>query len=181
MSNIIILKEENIAERIYFIRGEKVMLDFDIALLYGVETKQLKRAVKRNIDMFPLDFMFVLSEQEYNNVKHHLRYHFGTSSWGGRRYFPMAFTEQGVASVSGILKSKRAVQTHIAIMRAFVQMRKWIESNKELAKRISDLENKYDKNFHIVFEAIKQLTQEKNRPRKPIGFKIKKTGMKKKV
>ncbi len=165
--NKLILKETTIATQIHFIRGEQVMLDFDLATLYGVETKVLKQTVKRNIIRFPDDFMFELSTIEWNN----LRSQFVTSSWGGIRYQPYAFTEQGVAMLSGILKSERAIEVNIAIMRTFVQLRKLMTSNKELAKKINDMENKYDEQFHVIFEAIKQLIVEENKPRKVIGFR----------
>ena len=165
--NKLILKETTIATQIHFIRGEQVMLDFDLATLYGVETKVLKQTVKRNIIRFPDDFMFELSTIEWNN----LRSQFVTSSWGGIRYQPYAFTEQGVAMLSGILKSERAIEANIAIMRTFVQLRKLMTSNKELAKKINDMENKYDEQFHVIFEAIKQLIVEENKPRKVIGFR----------
>lgn len=162
------MKEENIIAQIHFIRGEKVLLDFDLAVMYGVETKRLKEAVRRNIDRFPSDFMFELNEKEWNN----LRSQFATSSWGGIRYRPMAFTEQGIAMLSGVLNSQEAIQVNIAIMRTFVQLRKIMEQNKELAKRVEDMEKKYEERFQLVFEAIKQLVHQKNEPRKKIGYKV---------
>lgn len=156
-----------ITAKIHFLRGEKVLLDSDLALLYGVSTKALKQAVKRNIDRFPEDFMFRLSQEEFGN----LRSQFVTSSWGGQRYPPFAFTEQGVAMLSGILNSKRAVETNIVIMRTFVALRKWMESNKELAAKIRQLEAKYDQQFKLVFDAIQQLIKEE-REKNPIGFRI---------
>jgi phage regulator Rha-like protein len=142
---------ERIEGLILLIRGHKVILDADLAALYGVETKQLIRAVKRNLPRFPDDFMFQLNEEESEN----LRFHFGTSSqWGGRRYSPYAFTEQGVAMLSCVLRSKRAVQVNIEIMRAFVRLRQILASNKELAKRLDELEKKYDAQFKVVFDAI---------------------------
>ena len=165
--NKLILKETQLATQIHFIRGEQVMLDFDLAALYGVETKVLKQTVKRNIERFPEDFMFELTIQELTN----LRSQIVTSSWGGIRYQPFAFTEQGVAMLSGILKSERAVEVNIAIMRTFVQLRKLMSSNDELAKKINDMEKKYDEQFHVIFEAIKQLIVEENKPRKAIGFR----------
>ncbi len=143
------------------------MLDFDLAALYGVETKVLKQTVKRNIERFPEDFMFELTLTEFTN----LRSQIVTSSWGGIRYQPFAFTEQGVAMLSGILKSERAIEVNIAIMRTFVQLRKLMSSNDELAKKINDMEKKYDEQFHVIFEAIKQLIVEENKPRKAIGFR----------
>lgn len=168
MENQIQFNPENIAEKIYFIHGEKVILDFDLALLYNIEAKRLKAAVRRNTKRFPGDFMFELSKNEYEN----LRTQIASSSWGGQRYIPFAFTEQGVAMLSGILNSERAINVNIAIMRAFVQMRRMMETHRELTKKINELESKYDEQFSIVFEAIRQLIQKETEPRKPIGFKI---------
>ena len=156
-----------IATKILFLRDEKVLLDFDLALLYGVETKRLKEAVRRNIDRFPEDFMFQLSVEEWRN----LRTQFASSSWGGQRYPPFAFTEQGVAMLSGILNSPRAIETNIAIMRTFVALRKLMETNKELATKIRQLERKYDQRFKLVFDAIQKLIKEEKEAR-PIGFEI---------
>jgi hypothetical protein len=161
-----VLQETTISNQIYFIRGEQIMLDFDLAQLYGVETKRLKEAVKRNIERFPEDFMFELTKSEWEN----LRTHFAASSWGGIRYMPYAFTEQGVAMLSGILRSERAVEVNIAIMRTFVQLRKLMSSNKELSKKIESLEKKYDEQFQAVFTVIKKLIQQENKPRKMMGF-----------
>ena len=145
---------EVIEQRILLVRGQKVMLDADLAALYGVETKQLVRAVKRNILRFPEDFMFQLSNDEFEN----LRYHFGTSShWGGRRYPPYAFTEHGVAMLSSVLNSPRAVQVNIQIMRTFAKLREIMSQHKDLARRLDELETKYDAQFKIVFDAIRQL------------------------
>lgn len=181
----LVLKEENIASLIFLIRGEKVMLDSDLAQLYGVETKALKRAVKRNLDRFPEDFMFELNLEEFKNLRSQfgassLRSQFASSSWGGARYAPMAFTEQGLAMLSGVLKSKRAVEVNIAIMQTFVQVRKLLQGNKELTQKIKELEKlmgdrftDHDKKFQMIFEAIKQLIQQKNEPWNPIEFKAK--------
>ena len=136
MNGNLILREENIASIIYMIRGERVMLDIDLAELYGVETKVLKQTVRRNLNRFPSDFMFELTKHELEN----LRSQIASSSWGGARYLPFAFTEQGVAMLSGILNSERAISVNIAIMRTFVQMRKLMFSNAELSQRIGDLE-----------------------------------------
>lgn len=168
MNELIPIKEENIASHIYFIRGEKVMLDYDLAMLYGVETRALKQAVKRNIKRFPEDFMFILSKDEVNNLVSQNVIP-SKSYLGGA--LPMAFTEQGVAMLSGILNSERAVEVNIAIMRTFVQIRKWVISHKELAKKIEDMEKQYDEKFKIVFEAIKQLIKQETTPRSQIGFK----------
>jgi len=170
MTNPTIINEENIAQQIFYIRGEKVMLDFDLASLYDIETKQLKRAVKRNIERFPEDFMFELSPDEWNN----LRSQFGASSWGGIRYMPMAFTEQGVAMLSGILKVVRAVEVNIAIMRTFVKMRRLLDTHKELAAQLEKLENRMDDHdgaIQTIFKAIRQLMEPPAKPRNKIGFK----------
>jgi len=162
------LKKSNIVEHIHFIRGEKVMLDFDLAALYGVQTKVLKQTVRRNIKRFPPDFMFELDSKEY----HALRSQIVTLKRGQHsKYLPFAFTEQGVAMLSGILNSDRAIDVNIAIMRAFIQMRRMISNYKILERKINELENKYDKNFSVVFEALKQLIRQESEPRKRIGFK----------
>ena len=162
---------ERIASRIYFIRDMKVMLDGDLAELYDVETKILKRAVRRNIDRFPNDFMFELSKKEMEDW----RCQFGTSNGDkmGLRYKPMAFTEQGVAMLSGVLRSKRAVQTNIQIMRAFTKLRQMLSTHKDLKRKIESMEKKYDQQFQVVFEAIKQLLDTDAKPRKKIGFTVK--------
>ena len=160
------LPAETITSRIYYIRKVKVMLDRDLAELYGVETSHLKRAVRRNIDRFPDDFMFELNDAEHEN----LRCQFGTSSWGGTRYSPMAFTEQGVAMLSSVLNSKRAIQVNIQIMRAFNRLRQMLASHEDLKRKIEAMEAKYDEQFRIVFEAIKQLLEENEKPKRKIGF-----------
>lgn len=159
---------EMIEKKILLIRSEKVMLDADLAELYGVETKMLVRAVKRNLDRFPEDFMIQLNKEEFE----HLRFRFGTSSqWGGRRYLPYAFTEQGVAMLSSVLNSDRAVHVNIEIMRAFVRLRQILASNSELARKLNALEKKYDAQFKIVFDAIRQLMAPPPEPKKrKIGF-----------
>ena len=160
---------ELITSKIYLIRGIKVMLDRNLAELYGVETKRLKEQVRRNIERFPEDFMFVLTKQELKN----LRSQFATSSWGGARYIPMAFTEQGVVMISSILKSKRAIEVNIAIIRAFVKLREMMATHKDLKRKIESMEKKYDEQFQIVFEAIKQLIETDEKPKKRIGFTAK--------
>lgn len=164
-----IIPVERITNKIYFIRKQKVMLDRDLAELYGVETKRLKEQVKRNIERFPEDFMFELTKKEFQN----LRSQIATSSWGGTRYFPMAFTELGVAMLSTVLNSKKAVQVNIQIMRVFTQLRQMLLKNKGLKKKIESMEKKYDEQFRIVFEAIKQLIEEDEKPKKKIGFTVK--------
>jgi len=161
---------ERITSKIYLIRGQKVMLDRDLAEIYDVETKILKRAVRRNIDRFPDDFMFELSKKEMEDW----RCQFGTSNADkmGLRYAPLAFTEQGVAMLSGVLKSKRAVLANIQIMRAFTQLRQMLSTHKDLRKKIVAMEKKYDQQFQIVFEAIKQLLETESKPTKKIGFTV---------
>jgi len=144
---------ERIEGAILLIRGEKVLLDKDLALLYGVSTSVLNKAVTRNVDRFPPDFMFRLTRREFSELK----FHFGTSSRGGTRKLPRAFTEQGVAMLSGVLKSKRAVRVNVEIMRAFIKLRRMLASNDELARKLEELEKKYDEQFGVVFEAIRQL------------------------
>ncbi|HEY5900505.1 MAG TPA: ORF6N domain-containing protein [Burkholderiales bacterium] len=155
-----------IEQSILLLRGHKVMLDADLAELYGVETKALKRAVKRNASRFPDDFMLELDDQEFEN----LRYRSGTSRWGGARYRPYAFTEQGVAMLSTVLRSERAVQVNIEIMRAFVRLRAMLSSHEELARKLAALEKKYDAQFKAVFDAIRQLMTPQEPARRPIGF-----------
>ncbi len=165
MNEVVPIK--NLINKIIFLRGHKVMLDADLAELYGVETKTLNRAVSRNIDRFPSDFMFQLTSKEFTNLK----YQFGTSSWGGRRKLPFAFTEQGIAMLSSVLHSERAIKVNIAIMRAFVKLRELLLSNKELSQQLQEMEAKYDKQFKIVFEVLQQLMGKPDKPRKEIGFK----------
>ena len=160
---------ERITSKIYLIRGQKVMLDRSLAELYGVKTKVLKQAVKRNIGRFPEDFMFELTKLEFDN----LRAQIVTSSWGGTRYSPMVFTEQGVAMLSSVLNSDTAIKVNIQIIRAFTQLRQMLSTHKNLKKKIETMEKKYDQQFQIVFEAIKQLLEADAKPRKKIGFTVK--------
>ncbi|MFZ3072027.1 MAG: ORF6N domain-containing protein [Thermodesulfobacteriota bacterium] len=159
---------EMIEKKILLIRGHKVMLSADLAELYGVEPRVLVQAVKRNIERFPEDFMFQLSKEEFDNLKSQIV----TSSWGGlRRAAPYAFTEQGVAMLSGVLNSKRAVSVNIEIMRAFVKLRQMLASNAELMKKMTELEKKYDEQFKVVFEAIYELMKPPEPKKRQIGFK----------
>ena len=172
------LPGERIEHCIFLVRGHKVMLDFHLAALYGVETKNLNKAVKRNLSRFPSDFMFQLGAEEVANLK----FQIGTSSYthGGRRKPISAFTEQGVAMLSSVLHSQRAVQVNIAIMRAFVRLREALSLHKELAHQLADLERKiegHDKDIHILFEALRQLMAPPEPPRKEIGFHIKEDGV----
>jgi len=159
---------EAVAGLVRWVRGERVMLDADLARLYGVETRALNRAVRRNVKRFPSDFMFLLVNEEVANLKCQI----GTSSlgWGGRRKPVMAFTEQGVAMLSSVLRSDRAADVNIAIMRTFVQLRRLMDSNRELARKIADMEEKYDEQFGTVFQAIQQLIAEEAEPKRKIGF-----------
>ena len=157
---------EVIERKIYFIRGHKVMLDSDLAELYSVPTKRLNEQVRRNKKRFPPDFMLELSSEEAES----LRSQFATSKRGGRRYLPHAFTEQGVAMLSTVLNSERAIEVNIQIMRTFVKLREMIASHKDLAGRLDELEKKYDKQFSIVFEAIRQLMIPPEPKQKKIGF-----------
>ncbi len=164
-----IVPMERVEQAIYLIRGQKVMLDRDLAILYGVETKALNQAVKRNAKRFPKDFMFQLKQIEktklvtvcdrFKMLKH------STSC-------PYAFTEQGVAMLSGILKSERAVEVNIAIMRTFVKLRQMLESNEELSRRLEELESKYDEHFRMVFDAIRELMIPPEPKKNPIGFHV---------
>ena len=162
-----LIEYEIVVAKIAVVRGQRVMFAQDLAELYGVETKVLMQAVRRNIDRFPEDFLFQLTNQEFTN----LRSQIVTSSWGGTRYLPFAFTEQGVAMLSSVLRSKRAVAVNIEIMRAFVRMRALIDGNRALAKKINDLEQKYDKQFKVVFQAIYDLMDgREKKPKRKIGF-----------
>lgn len=157
---------EGIASRIFVVRGLRVMLSQDLAGLYGVPTKALLQAVRRNAERFPEDFAFQLSADEFTA----LRSQVVTSNRGGTRYRPYAFTEQGVAMLSSVLRSERAVAVNVEIMRTFVKLRSMLESNRELAKKLSELEQKVDRQFSDVFDAIRELVTPPDSPKKPIGF-----------
>ncbi|OGC13553.1 DNA-binding protein [candidate division WOR-1 bacterium RIFOXYC2_FULL_37_10] len=175
---------ERIESKIYLIRSQKVMIDFDLAELYMISTKRLNEQVKRNIDRFPGDFMFQLTEKECgillssvlvfgDTEEKKLRSQFATSKKGGRRYFPYAFTEQGVAMLSSVLKSKRAVQMNIFIMRAFVKLREVLATHKDLVQKFKELEmkvGKHDKEIISIFEAIRRLMAPPENPKEKIGF-----------
>lgn len=148
-------------------RGYRVLLDADLAVLYGVPAKRLNEQVARNRDRFPDDFMFQLSETEHANLKSQLA---TSSSWGGRRTRPYAFTEQGVAMLSSVLRSPRAVRVNIEIMRAFVRLRQMLEGHAELARKVAALETRYDARFKVVFEAIYKLMAPSTKPSRRIGF-----------
>jgi len=162
-----ILPAETIESQILLIRGHKVMLSSHLSALYGVEPRALVQAVKRNRERFPKDFMFQLSAREFAVLKSQIV----ISTWGGaRRAAPYAFTEQGVAMLSSVLRSKRAVLVNIQIMRTFVRLRRLLASHAELQRRLDDLEKKYDKTFKVVFDAIRELMEPPEKPRKRIGF-----------
>ena len=172
-------RPEHLAPLILFVRGEKVLLDSDLAQLYGVEARALNQAVARNRKRFPPDFMFRLSAEEYEALRrrstHSSQVVMSTRKHRGRRYRPYAFTEQGVAMLSSVLRSARAVEVNIAIMRTFVQLRRLMDSNRDLARKILALEKKYDEQFAMVFDAIRRLIAEEGPepvgPKRMIGFR----------
>ena len=164
---------QNIQNKIYEVHGQKVMLDFDLAKLYEVETKNLNLAVKRNLERFPKDFMFQLDKKEWDGLRLQIETSKGR---GGTRYLPYAFTEQGLAMLSGVLNSKKAIQVNIAIMRAFVYIRQYALNHKDLTEKLKELESKYDMQFEGVHEAIDYLLQKdhqevEQKERKRIGYK----------
>jgi len=164
-----IIPHENIARRIYIIRNLQVMLDKDLAELYGVETKRLNEQVKRNINRFPSDFMFQLNQEEFNNLKSQ----FATSSWGGVRKLPFAFTEHGILMLSSILNSPKAIQVNIQIMRTFIRLKKYLNSNELIQQRLEKIEKKliqHDLSFDRVFEAIDLMLTQPRKKIKDIGF-----------
>jgi hypothetical protein len=172
MSKVIVIPDDVISSKIYLIRNQKVMLDKDLAELYAVETKQLKRQVRRNMERFPEDFMFELSQQEFDN----LRSQFGTSNWGGTRYVPMAFTEQGVAMLSSVLNSATAIKVNIQIIRVFTKIREMLTDTLSMKLEIEEIKKKlsnHTKNIELVFNYLDELIDKKENtePRKKIGFK----------
>ena len=172
MSNEILIPDDIISSKIYLIRNQKVMLDKDLSELYVVETKQLKRQVRRNLERFPEDFMFELSQQEFDN----LRSQFGTSSWGGSRYMPMAFTEQGVAMLSSVLNSPTAIKVNIQIIRVFTKIREMLTDTLSLKLEIEEIKKKlsnHTQNIELVFNYLDELIykKENTEPRNKIGYK----------
>ena len=158
----------SIENRILQIRGQRVILDFDLAELYGVTTTRLNEQVKRNLKRFPLDFMFALSNQEFRILKSH----FATSNGrGGRRKIPLAFTEHGVIMAANVLHSEQAIEASVQVVRAFIKLREMLVAHKDLARKLNELEKKYDHQFAVVFDAIRQLMAPPSRPPKRIGFK----------
>lgn len=167
-----LLTNEAVISKIYFVRGKKVMFDEDLAELYQVETKRLNEQVKRNSERFPSDFMFQLKPKEFENLKSQ----FATSSWGGRRKLPMAFTEQGVAMLSSVLNSKIAIQVNIQIIRVFTKMREMLMNNKDILLQLKKVEKKldgHDDQIMIIFEHLKRLLNPPSTPRRKIGFRRK--------
>ena len=164
-----ILSESRISRRILSVRSHRMMLDRDLAVLYGVSTKRLNQQVQRNLERFPSDFMFQLTPEEAES----LRLQFATSNRrrGGRRYLPYAFTEQGVAMLSGVLHSRRAVRVNVEIMRTFVKLRQILSSHAELARKLEELERRYDSQFRIVFDAIRELMAPESPESRPVGFR----------
>lgn len=164
------LPSERIEKTILLLRGHKIILDRDLATMYGVSTRDLNKAVSRNLDRFPDDFMIQLTRSEFNDLK----FQFGTSSWGGTRKLPRAFTEQGIAMLSSVLRSKRAIQVNIAIMRAFVTLREFAVGHKDLAAKLEQLEQKvggHDGQIRSLFDAIRQLMEPPTSKSRRIGFK----------
>ncbi len=158
---------ERVERLIYMLRGERIMLDKDLAKLYGVSVKVFNQTVKRNLTRFPKDFMFQLTEDEFDDISY-----FHQAKRGGRRYMPYAFTEHGIAMLSSILRSEQAIQMNIAIMRTFVQLRHLLTTNEALAERFDELELKYDKQFKEVFDAIRKIIVPEVKAKKQIGFKV---------
>lgn len=161
---------ERVESKIYLIRGQRVMVDRDLAMLYGVKTKNLNKAVSRNHKRFPEDFMFQLTRVEYEN----LRFQIGTSKHGGRRYMPYVFSEYGVAMLSSVLKSERAIQVNIAIMRAFGKLRQVLSSHKEVSRKLKELEGRvdnHDANIKAIFNAIREIVTYEEKPKKRMGFR----------
>jgi len=158
---------EIIKNSIHELRGKRIILDFELAKLYEVETRVLKQAVRRNIERFPMDFMFELNENEIQN----LTSHFVTSSWGGQRHKPFAFTEQGIAMLSSVLKSKKAIHMNISIMRAFVMMRQWALNHQELSEKITALEQQYGQKFKDIEQVLNYLIQKDQKTIKQAGRK----------
>ena len=170
ISTISFVSHEVIERKIYIIRGKKVMFDRDLAALYGVLTRNLNKAVTRNLDRFPPDFMFQLSEKEFKN----LMFQFGTSSWGGTRKRPRVFTDYGILMLSSVLNNQRAVHVNIRIMRTFARLRELLATHKDLERKIIEMEKKYDHQFNAVFDAIKQiLNPQAEKRKKLIGFHVK--------
>ena len=183
MNNPITITDDKVINKIYLVRGKRIMLDSDLAELYGVETRILNQAVKRNIDRFPEDFMFQMTRNEYENLMSQIVISSldGKADWGGRRKLPLAFTEQGVAMLSSVLKSQTAVHVNIQIVRVFTRMREMLLSNKDILLKLEKIEKKllkqdaahqkHEEEIQSVFEVLKELIKPPQEPRKKIGFK----------
>jgi hypothetical protein len=161
-----LIPTERIEQAILLIRGQKVMLDADLAAIYGVTTKRLNEQFKRNRDRFPADFAFQLTPEEFDN----LRSQFATSSWGGRRYPPFAFTEHGAVMLAAVLNSPIAIATSVEVVRAFIRLRELLATHKELGRRLDELEAKYDKQFAVVFDAIRKLMGPAKQKPREMGY-----------
>ena len=187
-TELVFIPMEKVVSKILLIRGKKVMIDKDLALLYGVETKRINEAVKRNPARFPTDFMFQLNKKEAvhlvsqnvipnsrsqiaTTLDKNLKSQIATSRWGGTRKLPIVFTEQGVAMLSSVLNSNRAIQVNIEIMRTFIKLRNILAEHKDLLKKIEAMEKNYDRQFRIVFQIIRELTNPPEKPQKQIGFR----------
>ena len=167
---LILITQEKISQRIFIIRGKKIMLDRDLAFLYGVQTKVLNQAVKRNIKRFPEDFMFQLTEEEFGNWKSQIVT--SNSDKKGLRKRPQAFTEHGILMLSSVLNSDKAIEVNIQIMRTFIKLKELMLVHKDLRIKIEELEKKYDSQFNIVFSALRKLIDPPQKPKTPIGFVI---------
>lgn len=159
--------QEIIEQKIYLVRGQRVMLDRDLAALYEITTGNFNKAVSRNIDRFPSDFMFKLNKEEFRN----LIFQFGTSRWGGTRKNPRVFTEHGILMLSSVLNSKRATQVNIQIMRTFIKMREMLSAHKDILRRIEEMEKKYDSQFRVIFQTVKKMMSPPDTPKRQIGFR----------
>lgn len=172
-SKEIIITDDLVVKKIHLIRGQKVMLDRDLAELYGVETKILNQAVKRNLNRFPVDFMFQLNNKEFKNLKSQIV----TSSWGGLRKLPFVFTEQGIAMLSSVLNSEIAISVNIQIIRVFTRMRQILLTHKDILLQLEKIERKltgHDEDIQLIFQYLKQLLSPPQQPRRRIGFKTSK-------
>ncbi len=166
-----VFTDGEIVERIFIIRGQKVMMDKDLAEMYGVEVKVLNQSVKRNLSRFPVDFMFQLTQGEWDNLKSQIV----TSSWGGVRKLPFAFTEQGVAMLSSVLRSERAIQVNIQIIRVYTKMKQALLDNKDLWMKVDKIEQsliKKDEEVKAIFKVLKKLLSQEDKPRNVVGFKL---------
>lgn len=161
-----------ISQKIYIIRGVKVMLDFDLAELYGTETKRLNQAIKRNIFRFPPDFAFYLTDEEEGNLKSQFVTSSSMANYGGKRKKTRVFTELGIAMLSSVLNTEIAIQVNIQIMRTFQKLREMLISNQDLKRRLEEMEREYEGNFKVIFETLRHMFEEEQKPKEPIGFRL---------